>query len=69
MPTYYGPVDLKVRLTGGGRTLAVSYASRFRKAPERVVLHIPPIPGLKSVTLNGKTLKWDGKATQIVIAP
>ncbi len=69
MPTYYGPVDLKVRLTGGGRTLAVSYVSRFRKAPERVVLHIPPVPGLKSVTLNGKTLKWDGKATQIVIAP
>lgn len=59
MPTEYGPVDLKFRLSEDGRTLRVDFASRWRgKAPE-VVLHPVPLPGLEQITVNGKKYNAD----------
>lgn len=65
MPTKYGPIDLRAELSG--KELQVTFAGRFRAKPSRVVLHIPPVPGLKTITLNGKPIKWDGKAKSVEI--
>jgi hypothetical protein len=59
MPTYYGPVDLRIQLVDSGKTLDVSFTSRFRKPPDKIVLHVPPVENLKAVRLNGRNLKWD----------
>lgn len=59
MPTEYGPVDLTFRLSEDGRKLDVNFMPRWRgKAPE-VVLHPVPLPGLKEITVNGKTYNAD----------
>ena len=68
MPTYYGPVDLRVKLAGAGDELDVSFTPKFRRSPEKVVLHIPPVDGLREVRLNGKKLKWDRKQDYLTIA-
>lgn len=65
MPTEFGPVDLTAKISG--KELQVKFANRFRARPSKVILHIPPVPGLKTVTLNGKPLKWDGKSESVVI--
>ncbi len=73
MPTKYGPVDLRVKLSPSGDQLQVRYSLRPHseirnpKSQVRALLHVPPVPGLKSITLNGKPLKWDGKAESVEI--
>jgi hypothetical protein len=54
LPTEYGPVSLRWRLSRDGRTLHVKYAPRFRSAPRRVILHVPPVQGLAKVVINGR---------------
>ena len=54
MPTEYGPVDLRFRLSDDGKTLEVSFNGNWREAPGETILHVPPVPGLKSVRVNGK---------------
>ncbi|HEY3416875.1 MAG TPA: hypothetical protein VGM23_08330, partial [Armatimonadota bacterium] len=51
MPTEYGPVTLRWRLDGD--TLRVSFLPQFRVPPTRVVLHHPPVAGLRYVCVNG----------------
>src|SRR5205823_3518274 len=53
MPTEFGPVTLKWKLTGDGETLQVEYSSKFRRAAKQVLLHVPPVPGLAKVSING----------------
>ena len=59
MPTEFGPVDLQFQLIDGGETLDVSFSGHWRRRPEAVNLHIPPIEGLKRVRINGKISKCD----------
>jgi len=59
MPTYYGPVDLRVKLAGAEEELDVSFTPRFRTPPNKTVLHVPPLENLRAVRLNGKQLEWD----------
>jgi len=59
MPTVFGPVDLKAKVAQDGETLEVSYSSRFREQPSKVVLHVPPLKGVRAVKVNGKTVDWD----------
>ena len=68
MPTYYGPIDLRVKLAGAGEELEVSFAPHFRAPPEKVVLHVPPAEGLKTVRLNGEQIKWDRNQDYVTIA-
>ncbi len=56
MPTEFGPITLRVKLIRG-EELDVSFEPRYRETPERLVLHIPPVPGLKSVRFNGRQVK------------
>jgi hypothetical protein len=54
MPTIYGPVTVRTRASKDGKTLDVTYEAKFRIIPKKVTLHIPPMPGLKTVKVNGK---------------
>ncbi|WP_337174856.1 hypothetical protein [Paludisphaera sp.] len=53
MPTEFGPVDLTFGLSADGETLDVSFAPRWRREPAKVVLHVPPAPGVGKVVING----------------
>lgn len=68
VPTEFGPVSLAARLGPRREELRISYAARFRSAPQRVVLHVPVIAGLKRIALNGKPLAWDGKQTTVLLS-
>ena len=67
MPTKFGVVNLRAKLGAGGKDLQVSFSDKFRRKPLSVVLHVPPVPGLKSVTLDGKQVKWDGESESVII--
>ncbi|MCX6376770.1 MAG: hypothetical protein NTU88_12180, partial [Armatimonadetes bacterium] len=70
MPTKFGPVTLGVKLSPTGDQLQVWFSVRPHstlRTPHSTLLHIPPVPGLKTITLNGKPLKWDGKAKSVAI--
>jgi hypothetical protein len=54
IPTCYGPVNLVVKLTDGGKTLDVRFTGTFHTRPDRVVLHAPPVPALEMIRVNGK---------------
>ena len=57
MPTEFGPVDLTAQLSGDRKTLEISFkasSDSFRDAPESITVHVPPVPGLKTVRVNGK---------------
>ena len=54
MPTAFGPVSLRWQLSADGRTLRVNYQPKFHAQPQRVLLHVPPIDGLKTISINGR---------------
>ncbi len=54
VPTIYGPVSLRTKVSKDGKTLDIAYEGKFRIPPKKVILHIPPMPGLKTVKVNGK---------------
>ncbi len=54
MPTEYGPVDLRFGLAEDGKRLNISFEGRWRAKPGKVVVHIPPLPTLKKVVINGR---------------
>ena len=53
MPTEYGPVSLHTRCSRKGKKLWITWEPAFRTSPARVWLHIPPVPGLEQVIVNG----------------
>jgi hypothetical protein len=59
MPTEFGPVTLKWKLSSDGRTLQVQYAPQFRRAPQAVLLHAPPMQGLEKLIVNGREHRAD----------
>jgi hypothetical protein len=56
MPTEFGPVTLRFQLQQAGRQLSVSFENQFRRAPKRIMLHVPPLETLKEVLVNGKSV-------------
>jgi hypothetical protein len=53
--TEHGPVSLRFRLANGGRRLDVSFAATWHwPSPPRVLLHVPPLPGLRTVRVDGR---------------
>jgi hypothetical protein len=53
VPTEFGPVSLRLELSADGGTLDVTFRPEYRQAPERAVLHTPPLDGLKNLRING----------------
>jgi len=57
MPTEFGPVTIKFALSKNHKDLKVTYNHKFRRQPEKVMLHIPPVETLRKVVINGKSVK------------
>jgi hypothetical protein len=57
MPTEFGPVSVRFQLADSSKTLKVNFAPRWRHRPGRVLLHVPPIKGLKQVVVNGQQME------------
>jgi hypothetical protein len=56
VPTRFGPLSLSARLEDKDRTLRIEFKLSARRQPTRILLHIPPVPDLEFVWLNGKPL-------------
>jgi hypothetical protein len=57
MPTEFGAVSLRFKKSADGKTLDVQFTPAWRHQPGKVVLHVPPVEGLKTVKVNGKKYK------------
>lgn len=53
LPTAFGPVTLSWRLSDDSATLQVEYSAELHAKPDKIVLHVPPMPGLKALVVNG----------------
>jgi hypothetical protein len=67
MPTEYGPVSVRFGLSREGDTLNVSIEPAFRRRPERVVLWIPPVAGVKALEVNGAPMNWERDSRRVVL--
>jgi hypothetical protein len=54
MPTLYGRVDLRLRLSKDRKTLNVSFRGDWKEKPKSTILHSPPVPGLSNIVVNGR---------------
>jgi hypothetical protein len=54
MPTIFGVVDLRFRLSADSRTLNLSFHGHWRDKPGRIVLHTPKDAEFLHVVINGK---------------
>src|SRR5690606_36052398 len=59
MPTEYGPVDLRFMRSADGKNLAIEFEGKWRDKPKQVIVHVPPVPGLTSVTVNNQQYPSD----------
>ncbi len=57
IPTYYGPASLRFSPSDDQRALRVDWAPAFRCQPEAILLHVPPLEGLKKVVVNGESFR------------
>jgi hypothetical protein len=53
MPTLFGPMSLRFRLSADGKTLNVTHTTTWAESPTRIVVHRPPVPGLERLVVNG----------------
>jgi hypothetical protein len=53
VPTVYGPVTVRFEPDDGIRALKVEVDTRFHHPPARIVIHVPPVPGLSQAVING----------------
>jgi hypothetical protein len=54
MPTEFGPVNLRYKLSEDKTTLQVSFSGNWHEQPQRIVLHVPPMQELSKIIVNGK---------------
>ncbi len=57
VPTIFGPVTVRFQLSDDGRTLNLHYSANFHHAPHKVVLHVPPLPQIDQLCINGRRIK------------
>ncbi len=67
IPTEFGPVTICAGLGADRTTLKVSFLPKFRLQPRRVVLYVPPHPGLTKIELNGAALAWNGQDASVTV--
>jgi hypothetical protein len=67
MPTEFGPVTVRFQLKDGGQSLDISFSPRFRRPPDKILLHVPPLGTLQEVSVNGRSQKV--KPGDIVMVP
>lgn len=54
MPTEYGPVTLWTARSADGKTLEITWKPAFRDIAPKVIMHKPPVAGLRTLLVNGK---------------
>lgn len=54
VPTQYGPVTLRFGLDRRGN-LDISVKGRWHQKPPKIVITPPPLPGVRSATVNGRS--------------
>jgi hypothetical protein len=54
MPTLFGVVNLRFKLSNDGKVLHVSFTKDWREEPRRIILHVPPVAELSHVFINGR---------------
>lgn len=67
MPTEFGPVTLKFKLSADSKTLEVAYEPNYREHPGQVILHVPPVKGLSRVEVNGKVVDWNRETATVLL--
>ncbi|MCF0178209.1 MAG: hypothetical protein HUJ90_06240, partial [Bacteroidales bacterium] len=55
MPTEYGPINLKFRLSEDKTRLDVNFYPQWRKDAPKVIVHPIPIEGLEEIVINGNS--------------
>jgi len=53
MPTLYGVVNLRFRLSDDKKTLSIVFSGDWREKPSKIIVHTPAL-GLEHVIVNGK---------------
>ena len=56
-------MTLRFKLADGGKRLDVVFEPKWRVKPARVMLHVPPVEGLRTIECNGKSYSTEGKTT------
>ena len=67
MPTEFGPVDLRFRLSKNKKILTLSFQGHWREKPRNVILHVPQLPGLERIVINGNAYDASKKSLTLTI--
>jgi hypothetical protein len=54
IPTEFGPVTLQFQLKENGHRLLVTFKPQFRHDPQSILLHVPPLDGLREVAIGDR---------------
>jgi hypothetical protein len=54
IPTEFGPVTLRFQLQNSARRLLVTFQPQFRRNPQSVLLHVPPLDGLSEIAIGDR---------------
>ena len=57
VPTCFGPVSISASYQKSTGILEVHWTKPSRSRPKKTILHIPPLPGLQRIFINGKEIK------------
>jgi hypothetical protein len=61
MPTFFGVIDLRFRLSADSRALNLSFHGHWRDKPKRIVLHTPDDGELLHIVVNGKRYRQESE--------
>lgn len=67
MPTEFGPMSLRLRLSDDRRVMYIFFSEEFREHPRRIVLHVPQITELCQIIINGRKHKIRSGQTSIIL--
>jgi hypothetical protein len=57
-------VTVRFRLDNGGKTLKVDYDAKYHHPPKKVVLHVPPLPKIRRISVNAQV--FSAKANDVI---
>lgn len=60
LPSRFGPLSLRARWEESTATLHIAFRKPARPGLRRVVLHVPPLPGLRQVNVNHRVYREPG---------
>ena len=66
LPTRFGPVTLRTKVSRDGRSLDVTFRPAWRQAPREVILHAPPT-GIRTVRVNGRPASFRGGRMKLLV--